>query len=626
MEEASGAGLVDMPTECTDNDYDDEDYEDYEDGVVVKLEYALAGLLDNTVKVVDLSELYEQGICDEGAVEIAAALQHNTSIHTLRLGSNAVRSNGTVAIAAALHHNKSLRTLDLGKVVSTCDHYPLIYNKIGVKGAVAIAMMLQHNTSLRTLELDNNDIGDDGAVAIGEALQHNTSLRSLDLQGNQDIGEQIGVKGATAIGVALQHNTSLQELNLISNKIGDEGAVAIGAALQHNTALRTLDLNYNSIGGKGAVAIGAALQHNTSLQELDLSGNSIGNEGAVAIGAALQHNTSLHKLVLSSNMIGEGAVAIGDEGAVAIGAALQHNTSLRKLVLSSNRIGAEGAAAIFVALQHNSSLQTLDFGCCHYYSNCIHRIGIEFLPTRRLAELVFNFDELAWPPPSISQGGRKAAVYDFLEALERASAPLTRSRVMFVGAGGAGKTTLKTALLLRGTGARDVLPHLRARIIETIETRWGVDDVRGWVDNDLASGEHVGFFDSLPLARGMTGSAFLKLTPARIDAIFGSDRSVLAQTVTEKMIAVLCFLKPELCRAEAESGPPPANTWWWASMTNALARSVASLEGFDMDESVTSANLAEPAVPEAPYAALLDIPHVWTEGVELDARWESFTL
>jgi len=83
-------------------------------------------------------------------------------------------------------------------------------------------------------------------------------------------------------------------------------------------------------------------------------------------------------------------------------------------------------------------------------------------------------------------------VYDYLEAFKCASAPLTRSRVMFVGAGGAGKTTLKTALLLRGTGAHDVLPHLRTRIIETIETRWGVDDVRGWVDNDLAG--KAGFF------------------------------------------------------------------------------------------------------------------------------------
>ena len=128
---------------------------------------------------------------------------------------------------------------------------------------------------------------------------------------------------------------------------------------------------------------------------------------------------------------------------------------------------------------------------------------------------------------------------------------------MFVGTGGSGKTTLKTALLLRGTGARDVLPHLRRRIIETIETRWDVDDLRGWVDNDLA--HERGFFDSLPLARGMKGKAWLQLTPARIDTIFSSDGSALGKTVAEKMIAVLCFLKPEERRAEADSGPPPAS-------------------------------------------------------------------
>jgi hypothetical protein len=64
----------------------------------------------------------------------------------------------------------------------------------------------------------------------------------------------------------------------------------------------------------------------------------------------------------------------------------------------------------------------------------------------------------------------------------------------------------------------------------------------------------------------MTGSAWLQLTPTRIDVIFGSNGSSLAQSVATKMIAVLCFLKPDAYKAEAESEPPPANAWWWASM------------------------------------------------------------
>ena len=336
------------------------------------------------------NQLMVTGISDAGAVALAQALHHNSTLWKLDLSNNSIGDAGAVALAQALHHNSTLGELDLsnnsigdaGAVAlaqalhhnSTLWKLHLSNNSIGDAGAVALAQALHHNSTLGELNLSNNSIGDTGAVALAQALHHNSTLGELNLSNNS-----IGETGAVALAQALHHNSTLRELNLSNNSIGDTGAVALAQALHHNSTLGVLGLSYNSISDAGAVALAQALHHNSTLGVLGLSYNSISDAGAVALAQALHHST-LERLDLSNNSISDaGAVAlaqalhhstlrelnlsnnsIGDAGAVALAQALHHNSTLRELNLSNNSISDTGAAALAQALHHNSTPWKLD--------------------------------------------------------------------------------------------------------------------------------------------------------------------------------------------------------------------------------------------------------------------------
>ena len=73
---------------------------------------------------------------------------------------------GAVALAQALHHNSTLERLDLSN------------NNISDAGAVALAQALHHNSTLMGLTLDGNDgIGEEGTHQLVQALTVNTSIR-----------------------------------------------------------------------------------------------------------------------------------------------------------------------------------------------------------------------------------------------------------------------------------------------------------------------------------------------------------------------------------------------------------------------------------------------------------------
>jgi len=178
---------------------------------------------------------------------------------------------------------------------------------------------------------------------------------------------------------------------------------------------------------------------------------------------------------------------------------------------------------------------------------------------------------------------------------------------MFVGGGGAGKTTLKTALLLRGDRARDVLLQLRQEIRDTISRRWTESDLREWVDTDLA--RETGFFSLCTRAKGISGESWLRYTHHDIVNVFGAPNNEVSLRVVRKMAAVLCFFNPDAFRS---SSLEPFG-WLLDTIEGALDR-IDSLFG------------ADPPAPDTAYGALLDIPHVWTEAVELDDSWSEYTL
>ncbi|MBE9073874.1 COR domain-containing protein [Microcystis sp. LEGE 08355] len=227
-------------------------------------------------------------------------------------------------------------------------------------------------------------------------------------------------KNLTEIPPEIPQLTSLQYLNLRNNQIRE-----IPEALAHLTSLQFLDLSNNQIR-----EIPEALAHITSLQGLDLSDNQIRE-----IPEALAHITSLQVLYLSDNQISE------------IPEALTHLTSLQILDLSDNQI-----REIPEALAHLTSLQYL-----YLYNNQIREIpeALAHLHLVNLKRLVLENNPITNVPPEIiRQGwgktiwddGNPQAIFSYLKH-KGEKRPLNELKVLLVGEGDVGKTSLLKRLL-----------------------------------------------------------------------------------------------------------------------------------------------------------------------------------
>ncbi|CCH92805.1 Leucine-rich-repeat protein (fragment) [Microcystis aeruginosa PCC 9432] len=189
------------------------------------------------------------------------------------------------------------------------------------------------------------------------------------------------------------------------------------------TSLQSLDLSYNQIS-----EIPEALAQLTSLQYLDLYNNQISE-----IPEALAQLTSLQYLHLSNNQIRE------------IPEALAHLTSLQDLDLSDNQI-----SEIPEALAHLNSLQRL-----YLYNNQISEIPEALAHLVNLKRLVLENNPITNVPPEIiRQGwgetilhdGNPQAIFSYLKD-KGEKRPLNELKVLLVGEGDVGKTSLLKRLL-----------------------------------------------------------------------------------------------------------------------------------------------------------------------------------
>jgi small GTP-binding protein len=351
------------------------------------------------IKSINTFEVNKIG--DEGARVIAENLKSLTS---LDLWSNQIGDEGAKVIAENL---KSLTSLDLGNNQITYEGAKYIAenlksltsldlkgNKIGYHGANVIAENL---TSLTLLDLKSNKIGNEGAKVIAENLK---SLTSLNLGDNK-----IVFKGAKVIAENLAYLTSL---GLGSNKITDEGAKVIAENL---TSLTSLSLSSNQIGDEGAKVIAENLK---SLSSLDLGSNEIEEEGALAIAENL---TSLTSLDLGANLI-------GDEGAKAI---IQKFQFIKRLNIAKNRI--KSFTPFLHILQSNYEIELKND-----YSNISSGINV-------------SGNKFVEPPQEIVYQGKEAILEYYKQKELTGSKPLLEAKLVLLGDGRAGKTSLACRLL-----------------------------------------------------------------------------------------------------------------------------------------------------------------------------------
>src|ERR1017187_469906 len=250
--------------------------------------------------------------------------------------------------------------------------------------------------------------------------------------------------GLTGIPDSLAQLAQLQSLNLSNNRI-----TAIPNSLAHLAQLQYLDLSRNRI-----TAIPNSLAQLAQLQSLNLSNNRI-----TAIPDFLAQLVQLQTLVLSLNEI----TAIPDSLSqvarlqvlylwgnqiTAIPDSLSQLTQLQLLDLSRNQI-----TAVPDSLAHLTQLQRLDFT-----RNQITAIPDSLAALENLTELfLHNNPNLGIPPevlgsPSTEIGRDKPPkpakeILAYYFAQRSGAKPLNEAKLILVGRGGVGKTSLVKTLM-----------------------------------------------------------------------------------------------------------------------------------------------------------------------------------
>eukprot|EP00929_Paragymnodinium_shiwhaense_P015688 TRINITY_DN123791_c0_g1_i1.p2 TRINITY_DN123791_c0_g1~~TRINITY_DN123791_c0_g1_i1.p2 ORF type:complete len:345 (-),score=95.74 TRINITY_DN123791_c0_g1_i1:37-1071(-) len=257
---------------------------------------------------------------DEGARQLAEALEHNASVSSLNLGVNSLTDDGIVALSRTLATTK-IKKLSLERngltpvgiaalagrgMPRSLEELRLGRNTVCGEGAVALAAALQRGDvpEFRVLGLGFAKLQADGARTLGTVLDR---LKVLEIPGNH-----IGGEGAAGLAEGLLRTTStLQVLRLESNLVGDTGAKAFSDSLRQNCCLQTLELRRNSITDTGAQELAASLANNKSLTDLDLFDNSISDVGANAFLEMLRKSRTcvLKKLNLDINDVSQQMMA-----------------------------------------------------------------------------------------------------------------------------------------------------------------------------------------------------------------------------------------------------------------------------------------------------------------------------
>jgi Ran GTPase-activating protein (RanGAP) involved in mRNA processing and transport len=292
-------------------------------------------------------DLCKQGIGVEGCRRIMSALEHNTSIKSILLGTDGIGDPGASAVAELVTKSKALETVYLG-----C-------NIIGPEGVQRLSDALSESTSVRGLWLKRNPLGLQGAKHIASLLRKNTSLRTLDL-----VNTGIGNEGLAEICEALtMPNTTLERIYLGGNDLDAVSAVHLRDLLVKNRSLKGLMMNVNKLGDKGTMVIAEGISANTTLEELGLGSNGIGEKGGLALVRGLSENPVLRSLDLgysaSTKVLGCSANSFSSGMAQALAEMIERSVTLVSLDITGAEFSADDKAVIIHSLRNNRSLLKL---------------------------------------------------------------------------------------------------------------------------------------------------------------------------------------------------------------------------------------------------------------------------
>ena len=324
-------------------------------------ENAVHGIKSVTTTNLQILDISNNNISDDGAIAISEYLKHNNTLQDLKMSHNSVTDVGAARISEVITSSIILQTLNIS------------HNNISDDGAIAISEYLKTNNTLQSLNLAENNITSVGAKRISEVIKSNMILQTLDISYNT-----ISDDGAITIIIAVTNhktplsidvsensrkldevnmlNSSLQKLNISHNNISDVGVTEIIKCLKMNTTLQELTISW-----RRSYSIYYPYQHddhflnlNNSSHSYNMYGKHFGDTGIILILAFLQnnHNTIQELYVVNNN--------ISDDGAIAISEYLKTNNTLQSLNLAENNITSVGAKRISEVIKSSMILQTLD--------------------------------------------------------------------------------------------------------------------------------------------------------------------------------------------------------------------------------------------------------------------------
>jgi len=257
-----------------------------------------------------------------------------------------------------------------------------------------------------------------------EALRECESLERLDLSGNL----------IPTIPEWISRLENLRELNLHGNILA-----ILPEALLSLPKLQILDVGSNSLRKTAERPLrGAHLPAFENLQELDLSANRqrwisdwIGELQGLRV-LKLDHNRIATFPDVLSRLHNLKRLDLSENDLEAIPEAIAELESLEELNLSGNRI-----TEVPEVLANLRNLRRLHLGW-----NSVAQISEEIASLEKLEELGLRGNPIHSPPREVCQQGLAAIRSFFEQQRQQGSAPLLEARVLIVGDGGSGKTTL----------------------------------------------------------------------------------------------------------------------------------------------------------------------------------------